>query len=164
MRDARVDAPAKGLMRAAIWRGNRDVHVNTVPDPKIQNRGDVVIKVTTAGLCGSDMHLYEVLGTFLDAGDALERLPLRAPDPQGATPTTFTRPRAPLASQPLPPSAGQQVAPGISPVRGRVLLKGPKEASTGRRRVRVDRDRDTPARRPLRRAAELPLGTAFPGQ
>lgn len=56
----------------------------------------------------------------------------------------------------------EEYAPGKGP--GRTVSKEEAEASTGRRRTRVDRDRDTPARRPLRRSAELPLGTVFPGQ
>ncbi|MFF3020851.1 zinc-dependent alcohol dehydrogenase [Streptomyces sp. NPDC057939] len=63
-------------MRALTWHGKRDVRVDTVPDPKIQDRDDVIIKVTTTGLCGSDLHLYEVLGAFLDAGDILGHEPM----------------------------------------------------------------------------------------
>lgn len=58
-------------MKAVTWHGKRDVRVETVPDPKIIDPTDVIIKVTSTGLCGSDLHLYEVLGPFLDAGDIL---------------------------------------------------------------------------------------------
>ena len=63
-------------MKALAWHGKRDVRVDTVPDPTIQNPTDVIIKVTTTGLCGSDLHLYEVLGPFLDAGDILGHEPM----------------------------------------------------------------------------------------
>ncbi|MFG2989118.1 zinc-dependent alcohol dehydrogenase [Streptomyces sp. NPDC048257] len=63
-------------MRALTWHGKRDVRVDTVPDPTIQAPGDVVIRVTTTGLCGSDLHLYEVLGPFLDPGDILGHEPM----------------------------------------------------------------------------------------
>ncbi|MFC9847962.1 zinc-dependent alcohol dehydrogenase [Streptomyces sp. NPDC060223] len=63
-------------MRALTWHGKRDVRVDTVPDPTIQDPTDVIIKVTTTGLCGSDLHLYEVLGPFLDAGDILGHEPM----------------------------------------------------------------------------------------
>ncbi|MET9896546.1 zinc-dependent alcohol dehydrogenase [Streptomyces sp. NPDC006465] len=63
-------------MRALAWHGKRDVRVDTVPDPEIQDPTDVIIRVTTTGLCGSDLHLYEVLGPFLDAGDILGHEPM----------------------------------------------------------------------------------------
>jgi threonine dehydrogenase-like Zn-dependent dehydrogenase len=58
-------------MRAVTWQGTRDVRVEDVPDPVIQEPADVVIQVTSTGLCGSDLHLYETLGQFLDPGDIL---------------------------------------------------------------------------------------------
>ncbi|WP_328923420.1 glutathione-dependent formaldehyde dehydrogenase [Streptomyces sp. NBC_00190] len=63
-------------MRALTWHGKRDVRVDTVPDPTIQDRDDVIVKITTTGLCGSDLHLYEVLGAFLDVGDILGHEPM----------------------------------------------------------------------------------------
>src|ERR1700759_3391318 len=63
-------------MKALTWQGKRDVRVETVPDPKIQDPTDVIIKVTSTGLCGSDLHLYEVLGAYLDAGDILGHEPM----------------------------------------------------------------------------------------
>ncbi|MEU8775603.1 zinc-dependent alcohol dehydrogenase [Streptomyces sp. NPDC048606] len=63
-------------MRALAWHGKRDVRVDTVPDPTIQAADDIVVKVTTTGLCGSDLHLYEVLGAFLDPGDILGHEPM----------------------------------------------------------------------------------------
>ncbi|MFD0274051.1 alcohol dehydrogenase catalytic domain-containing protein [Kitasatospora sp. NPDC127111] len=63
-------------MRALTWHGRRDVRVDTVPDPAIKDPTDVIIKVTTSGLCGSDLHLYEVLGPFLDVGDILGHEPM----------------------------------------------------------------------------------------
>ena len=58
-------------MRALTWQGKRDVRVETVPDPAIDKPDDVVIRVTASGICGSDLHLYEVMSPFLDAGDVL---------------------------------------------------------------------------------------------
>ncbi|WP_405828742.1 MULTISPECIES: zinc-dependent alcohol dehydrogenase [unclassified Streptomyces] len=63
-------------MRALTWHGKRDVRVDTVPDPTIRDRDDVIVKITTTGLCGSDLHLYEVLGAFLDPGDILGHEPM----------------------------------------------------------------------------------------
>ncbi|MER5963527.1 zinc-dependent alcohol dehydrogenase [Streptomyces sp. NPDC002057] len=58
-------------MRALTWQGQRDVRVDTVPDPVIVDPTDVVVRVTSTGICGSDLHLYELFGPFLDAGDIL---------------------------------------------------------------------------------------------
>jgi threonine dehydrogenase-like Zn-dependent dehydrogenase len=63
-------------VKALVWHGKRDVRVDDVPDPSIQDPTDVIIRVTTTGLCGSDLHLYEVLGPFLDAGDILGHEPM----------------------------------------------------------------------------------------
>ncbi|MFF2097480.1 zinc-dependent alcohol dehydrogenase [Streptomyces sp. NPDC058202] len=58
-------------MRALTWQGRRDVRVETVPDPVLQQPDDVIVRITSTGICGSDLHLYEVLGPFLDPGDIL---------------------------------------------------------------------------------------------
>ncbi|MFH9728563.1 zinc-dependent alcohol dehydrogenase [Streptomyces sp. NPDC017254] len=63
-------------MRALTWQGKRDVRVDTVPDPVIRDGDDVIVRITTTGLCGSDLHLYEVLGAFLDPGDILGHEPM----------------------------------------------------------------------------------------
>ncbi|THA76168.1 zinc-dependent alcohol dehydrogenase [Streptomyces sp. A0592] len=63
-------------MKALTWHGKRDIRFETVPDPSLRDRDDVIVKVTTTGLCGSDLHLYEVLGAFLDPGDILGHEPM----------------------------------------------------------------------------------------
>lgn len=63
-------------MKALAWHGKRDVRVDTVPDPTIQDPTDAIIRVTTSGLCGSDLHLYELLGPFLEEGDILGHEPM----------------------------------------------------------------------------------------
>ncbi|MDQ3988126.1 MAG: glutathione-dependent formaldehyde dehydrogenase [Actinomycetota bacterium] len=63
-------------MKALTWHGRRDVRVETVPDPKIEQPTDAVIRVTTTAICGSDLHLYEVLGPFLGQGDVLGHEPM----------------------------------------------------------------------------------------
>jgi threonine dehydrogenase-like Zn-dependent dehydrogenase len=63
-------------MKALTFHGKRDVRVDTVPDATIEQPTDIVIKVTSSGLCGSDLHLYEVLGPFIDAGDILGHEPM----------------------------------------------------------------------------------------
>jgi threonine dehydrogenase-like Zn-dependent dehydrogenase len=63
-------------MRAVAWHGHHDVRVDTVPDPSIEEPTDAIIRVTSSGICGSDLHLYEVLGPFIDAGDILGHEPM----------------------------------------------------------------------------------------
>ena len=63
-------------MKALTWQGRRDVRVESVPDPKIEKPDDVVVEITSTGLCGSDLHLYEVLGPFLEPGDILGHEPM----------------------------------------------------------------------------------------
>jgi threonine dehydrogenase-like Zn-dependent dehydrogenase len=58
-------------MRALTWQGNEDVQVIDVPDPVIQDPTDAIIKVTSTAICGSDLHLYRVLGPYLKPGDIL---------------------------------------------------------------------------------------------
>ncbi|MBB3750799.1 threonine dehydrogenase-like Zn-dependent dehydrogenase [Mycolicibacterium sp. BK634] len=63
-------------MQAVTWHGKRDVRVDTVPDPKIEEPTDAIIEVTSTNICGSDLHLYEVLGPFMNAGDVLGHEPM----------------------------------------------------------------------------------------
>jgi threonine dehydrogenase-like Zn-dependent dehydrogenase len=71
-------------MKALAWHGKRDVRVDTVPDPTIEHPTDAIIRVTSSGLCGSDLHLYEILGPFLDAGDILGHEPMGIVEEVGA--------------------------------------------------------------------------------
>ena len=63
-------------MRALTWHGKRDVRVDTVPDPTIREPTDAIVRITSSGICGSDLHLYEVLGPFLSEGDILGHEPM----------------------------------------------------------------------------------------
>lgn len=63
-------------MKAVTWQGTRDVRVEEVPDPAIKESTDAIVKMTTTGLCGSDLHLYEVLGPFMQEGDILGHEPM----------------------------------------------------------------------------------------
>ena len=58
-------------MKAVTWHGKRDVRVEVVPDPRIQEPTDAIVKITSTNICGSDLHLYEVLGPFMHEGDIL---------------------------------------------------------------------------------------------
>lgn len=63
-------------MKALTWQGKRKVSVETVPDPVIQQPTDAIIRVTSTAICGSDLHLYELFGPFIDAGDILGHEPM----------------------------------------------------------------------------------------
>lgn len=63
-------------MKALVWHGKRDVRVDTVEDPKIIEETDAIIRVTTTAICGSDLHLYEVLTPFMAPGDILGHEPM----------------------------------------------------------------------------------------
>ncbi|MGT2425405.1 zinc-dependent alcohol dehydrogenase [Amnibacterium kyonggiense] len=58
-------------MKALTWQHTRDVSVEEVPDPRILEPTDAVIRVTSAAICGSDIHLYDLFGPFLGKGDVL---------------------------------------------------------------------------------------------
>ncbi len=78
-------------MRAVTWHGKRDVRVDDVPDPTIEQPTDAIIKVTSTAICGSDLHLYEVLGPFLEAGDILGHEPMGIVEAVGSE-VTHVRP------------------------------------------------------------------------
>lgn len=58
-------------MRALTWHGSGDIRCETVPDPKIEDPRDAIIKVTTCAICGSDLHLYGGLNPTMKRGDVL---------------------------------------------------------------------------------------------
>src|SRR5438105_5279717 len=58
-------------MRANCWYGKRDVRVEHVPDPKILNRRDAIVKVSSTAICGSDLHLYNGYIPTMEKGDIL---------------------------------------------------------------------------------------------
>ena len=63
-------------MKAVTWHGRRDVRVDTVKDPTIEKPTDAIIEITSTNICGSDLHLYEVLGAFMNEGDILGHEPM----------------------------------------------------------------------------------------
>jgi threonine dehydrogenase-like Zn-dependent dehydrogenase len=58
-------------MRANCWHGTNDVRVETVPDPKILNQSDAIVKITSSAICGSDLHLYGGFVPTMESGDIL---------------------------------------------------------------------------------------------
>ena len=71
-------------MKAVTWHGTHDVRVDNVDDPTIQHPTDAIVRITSTGICGSDLHLYEVLGAFIDPGDILGHEPMGIVEEVGA--------------------------------------------------------------------------------
>ena len=63
-------------MQALTWQGKRSVSVEEVPDPVIQEPTDAIVKITSSAICGSDLHLYEVLGPYMHKGDVIGHEPM----------------------------------------------------------------------------------------
>jgi threonine dehydrogenase-like Zn-dependent dehydrogenase len=58
-------------MRALVWHGTQDIRCDTVPDPKIEDERDAIIRVTTCAICGSDLHLYDHFMPGMEKGDVM---------------------------------------------------------------------------------------------
>ena len=58
-------------MRATCWHGKQDIRVENVPEPKILNKRDAIVRVTSTAICGSDLHLYNGLIPTMVSGDIL---------------------------------------------------------------------------------------------
>jgi threonine dehydrogenase-like Zn-dependent dehydrogenase len=78
-------------MKAVTWHGKRDVRVDTVPDPTLEQATDAVVRITSTGICGSDLHLYEVLGPFMGEGDILGHEPMGIVEEVGAEVTNLAK-------------------------------------------------------------------------
>ncbi|HEY7266304.1 MAG TPA: zinc-dependent alcohol dehydrogenase [Solirubrobacterales bacterium] len=63
-------------MKALAFHGRRDVRVDNVPDPEIEQPTDAIVRITSTAICGSDLHLYEVLAPFIGEGDILGHEPM----------------------------------------------------------------------------------------
>jgi threonine dehydrogenase-like Zn-dependent dehydrogenase len=58
-------------VKALTWQGTRDVRVEVVPDPRLEGPTDAIVRVTSTAICGSDLHIYDVMAPFLEKGDVL---------------------------------------------------------------------------------------------
>jgi threonine dehydrogenase-like Zn-dependent dehydrogenase len=77
-------------MRALTWHGKRDVRIDEVPDPRIEKPTDALVRITTTAICGSDLHLYEVMGPFIEAGDILGHEPMGVVEEVGSEVTDLS--------------------------------------------------------------------------
>src|SRR6185436_9642074 len=64
------------VMKALTFQGTNKVSVETVADPIIQQPTDAIVRMTSTAICGSDLHLYDVLGMYIDSGDVLGHEPM----------------------------------------------------------------------------------------
>ncbi|MGV0445013.1 zinc-dependent alcohol dehydrogenase [Corynebacterium ureicelerivorans] len=76
-------------MKALTWQAKRTVTVEEVPDPKIIEPTDAIIRVTSSAICGSDLHLYEVLVPFMDKGDVIGHEPMGIVEEVGSAVTNL---------------------------------------------------------------------------
>ncbi|QEO15454.1 alcohol dehydrogenase catalytic domain-containing protein [Agromyces intestinalis] len=76
-------------MRALTWQSTGSVSVEDVPDPTISEPTDAIVRITSTAICGSDLHLYNVLGPFLAKGDILGHEPMGIVQEVGAEVTTI---------------------------------------------------------------------------
>jgi len=76
-------------MRAICWHGKGDVRVDTVPDPKIEDPRDAVIRITSTCICGSDLHLYDGYMPTMEAGDVLGHEPMGVVEEVGKSVTNL---------------------------------------------------------------------------
>src|SRR3954451_13867322 len=58
-------------MKANCWYGKQDMRVVDVPDPKILNPRDAIVRITLTAICGSDLHLYNAFVPTLERGDII---------------------------------------------------------------------------------------------
>jgi threonine dehydrogenase-like Zn-dependent dehydrogenase len=63
-------------MKAVTWQGTEEISVDDVDDPRIEASTDAIVRITSTAICGSDLHLYKVLGPFLDQGDIIGHEPM----------------------------------------------------------------------------------------
>src|ERR1700712_3335990 len=76
-------------MRALTYQGKRSVSVENVPDPAIIEPTDAIVRITSTAICGSDLHLYEIFGPFLDRGDILGHEPMGIVEEVGSAVTNL---------------------------------------------------------------------------
>ncbi|CAM5716508.1 S-(Hydroxymethyl)glutathione dehydrogenase OS=Streptomyces glaucescens OX=1907 GN=fdh2 PE=3 SV=1 [Streptomyces glaucescens] len=141
-------------MRAVTWQGKRKISVERVPDPRIEEPTDAIIRITSTGLCGSDLHLYEVLTPFMTPGDILGHEPMGIVEEVGAGVPDLM---AGGGDRPVPDRLRQLLdvpQRAAHPVRDH---PGPRRGH-GRRPVRLH----PPLRRGPRRPGGVPAGPAGP--
>ena len=78
-------------MKAVVWHGKKDVRVDTVPDPKIEDPRDAIIRITSTAICGSDLHLYNGVMAGMKKGDIIGHEPMGIVEEVGASVTNLKK-------------------------------------------------------------------------
>jgi threonine dehydrogenase-like Zn-dependent dehydrogenase len=78
-------------MKALVWHGKEDVRCDNVPDPKIEQPTDIVVRITATAICGSDLHLYDGLMPTMEDGDILGHEPMGIVEEVGNSVTKLKR-------------------------------------------------------------------------
>ena len=78
-------------MKALCWHGTGDVRIDNVPDPKIQDPRDAIIKITSSGICGSDLHLLDGFMPTMEKGDVLGHEPMGVVEEVGSAVTNLKK-------------------------------------------------------------------------
>jgi threonine dehydrogenase-like Zn-dependent dehydrogenase len=63
-------------MKAVVWHGKEDVRVDDVPEPRLEEPTDAIVRITSTAICGSDLHLYSKLTAAMQEGDILGHEPM----------------------------------------------------------------------------------------
>jgi threonine dehydrogenase-like Zn-dependent dehydrogenase len=71
-------------MKALVWHGKEDVRCESVPDPKLQEPTDIIVRITSTAICGSDLHLYDGLMPTMESGDILGHEPMGVVEETGS--------------------------------------------------------------------------------
>ena len=78
-------------MRALVWHGKGDVRCDTVPDPIIEDPRDMIVRITSTAICGSDLHLYDRYMPAMEKGDILGHEPMGEVVEVGSAITKFQK-------------------------------------------------------------------------
>ncbi len=78
-------------MKALCWHGTGDVRVDTVPDPRIQDPTDAIVRITASGICGSDLHLFNGFMPTMEKGDVLGHEPMGIVEEVGSAVTRLKK-------------------------------------------------------------------------
>lgn len=76
-------------MKALVWHGRKDVRVDNVPDPKLAADNDAIVRITSTAICGSDLHLYDVMSPMVEEGDILGHEPMGIVEEVGSAVTNI---------------------------------------------------------------------------
>ena len=78
-------------MKAVCWHGTHDVRVDSVDDPKIEDPRDIVVRITSTAICGSDLHLYDGMMPGMEDGDVIGHEPMGIVEEVGSGITKFQK-------------------------------------------------------------------------